>query len=78
MLMSESLKRTLGKDQEGTHYTEVKYLPENELNPAVVHIYGDSVLTVLWSETPVAFLIRSAGVAESFRNYFNLLWKQAK
>ncbi len=78
MIMSESLKKTLGADQEETRYTEVRYLPEESMNPAVVHVYGSSVLTVLWSETPVAFLIRSKGVAESFRNYFKLLWKQAR
>lgn len=78
MIMSENLRVTLGKDQEGTKYTEVKYLPEESLNPAVVHVYGSSVLTVLWTETPISFLIRSKGVAESFRNYFRLLWKQAK
>jgi len=78
MLMSENLKRTLGKDQEGTPYTEVRYTSEDTMNPAVVHIYGNSVLTVLWSETPVAFLIRSEGVAESYRNYFRLLWENGR
>lgn len=78
IIISEGLKKTLGNDQEGTPHTEVRYLPEEVMNPAVVNVYGDSVLTVLWTEVPIAFLMRSAGVAETFRNYFKLLWKQAK
>lgn len=78
MLMCENLRGTLGKDFEETPYTEVRYIPKEDLNPAVVNIYGISVLIVLWTETPVAFMIRSSGVAESFNNYFKLLWTQAK
>ncbi len=78
MIMCEDLKTTLGRDQEKTPYTTVRYLPKEEINPAVVNSYAHSVLITVWTETPIAFLIRSAGVAGSFRNYFNLLWKQAK
>lgn len=78
MIMSKNLEKTLGKDQEETPGTQVRYLPDELMNPAVVHVYGNSVLTVLWTETPVAFLIRSRGIAESFKNYFMLLWAQAK
>ncbi len=78
MIMCEDLESTLGRDQEHTPYTEVRYLPKEEINPAVVNSYADSVLIVLWAEPPTGFLIKSNGVANSFRNYFNLLWKQAK
>jgi len=50
MIMSKNLEKTLGKDQEETPGTQVRYLQDNQLNPAVVHIYGSSVLTVLWTE----------------------------
>ncbi len=78
MLMCEDLRNTLGKDQERTRYTEVRYLPKGEMTtPAVVNLYGDITLIVLWSKIPLAFFIRSRGVADSFRNYFNVIWKQA-
>jgi sugar-specific transcriptional regulator TrmB len=77
IVISKNLKETLGKDMENTAHTSVRYLPEERVNPAVVHAYGDNVLIVLWTETPVAFLIKSRGVAESFKNYFKLLWAQA-
>lgn len=78
MIMCDDLKRTLGRDQESTPYTEVRYLPKEEITPAVVNVYEGTTLIALWTETPVAFLIRNEGVANSFRNYFNLLWKQAE
>lgn len=78
MIMCEDLKTTLGKDQEKTPQTEVRYLPKREINPAVVNIYGDTTLIALWAKVPLAFSIKNKDTASSFKNYFELLWKQAK
>lgn len=78
MIMCKDLKSTLGKDQEKTANTKVKYLPKEDINPAVVNIYGDITLITLWKKIPIAFMIKDKDVAKSFKNYFNLLWKQAK
>lgn len=78
MIMCEDLKQTLGKDQEKTSYTEVRYLPKRDMNPAVVNIYGGTILIVLWTNSPIAFLLRNKDIAKSFKNYFELLWEQAK
>jgi sugar-specific transcriptional regulator TrmB len=57
---------------------QVKFLPEEFDNPAPAVIYGDKVTITVWSETPIATLIRSKEVASSYRSYFNTLWKIAK
>lgn len=78
VIYSEDLKDTLGKDQEKTPYTEVRYLPRNMASPAVVNIYGDITLIILWSKNPMAFSIKNKEIAASFINHFNIIWKIAK
>ena len=46
--------------------------------PTGVIIYGDKVATVLWGETPTAFVIQSKKTAEKYRKFFYNMWKIAK
>ena len=55
-----------------------KYLSEKEVIPSTIAIYEDKVLNVVWGEEPIAVLIISEKVAESYKNYFEYLWKIAK
>lgn len=71
-LCSKEFKEELLK---GRPLTEYKYLPEKLDSKTVVYIYADKVVNVIWSENPVAIMIRSRDIAESYRNYFQLLWK---
>jgi len=57
---------------------EVRFLSKEFDNPAPAMIYGDEVAITVWSETPIVTLIRSKEVANSYKSYFNLLWKMAK
>lgn len=57
---------------------EYKYLP-NEFNfPSTTAIWKDKVFILMWSEEPMAILIRSKHVADSYKEFFGLLWKIAK
>ncbi|NIO23280.1 MAG: hypothetical protein GTN38_04615 [Candidatus Aenigmarchaeota archaeon] len=57
-------------------YTKVKVLPEENMTPSEVEIYGDKTAIILWGEKPMAFVIENKEVADSFRKYFNLMWEQ--
>ena len=46
--------------------------------PTNIAIYGDNVLTLVWGNKPVAFLIKSKQVAKKYKCYFEEVWKQAK
>ena len=46
--------------------------------PSTTYIYSDRVAIIVWSPDPMAFLIRSRVVADSYRKYFDVLWKTAK
>lgn len=68
-----SKKEFMGK------YFETKFLPEELESPAVINIYGDRVVNVLWKKNyPVCFLLINKEIADSYRKYFHYLWKLAR
>src|SRR3989339_301626 len=68
----------IGKDQSKTTLTEVKFIENPRTSPAVINIYGDITLIALWLKNPIAFYINSKEVSTSFKNIFDLIWKNAK
>ena len=46
--------------------------------PTGIFIYGDHVMTVVWTGEPTAFVIKSKNNAERYRDFFNELWKIVK
>ncbi len=66
------------KIKEKLPLAEVKYLPNQFNSPSATNIYGNKIAIILWSEEPFAILINQKEIADSYRNYFNLMWKIAK
>jgi len=54
---------------------KIKFAPKQYSSPSTCFIFGNIVVNLLWGESPTAFLIKSNLVAQSYRNYFNLLWR---
>ena len=48
-----------------------------ESSPAVTNIYGNKIAIVIWSEPPEAVVIENKDAAESYRSYFEVLWRSA-
>ena len=59
-------------------YAEIRYLAKNYATPAATNIYGDKVAIINWTEDPLAILINNKEIADSYRKYFEILWKNAK
>lgn len=57
--------------------TKIKLLPKNSNSHTAINIYADKVAILMWSE-PVGVLIKNKDVANTFRDYFKLLWKKSK
>jgi sugar-specific transcriptional regulator TrmB len=74
VIFEESAKKTLGK----IPLSQVRFLPEQFMGPAAINVYGDNVALVLWSEKPIAIVIRNKEMARGYQNFFELLWKTAK
>lgn len=56
---------------------KIRELPK-KLSPVSTNIYGDNVAIITWTREPIAILIKSKEIAQTYRTYFELLWKQAK
>jgi len=55
-----------------------KYLPENNVIPSTIAVYGNNVLNIIWGEEPIAILIISEKASQSYKGFFELLWKMGK
>ncbi|MBN2459941.1 hypothetical protein JXB28_06675 [Candidatus Woesearchaeota archaeon] len=57
---------------------KVRYLDEEFIQPTTICVFEDKVLNIIWENEPLAVLITSEKNAESYRAYFEILWKKAK
>jgi len=58
--------------------TEAKHLPSKYNSPVTTFVCGNKTILVIWHEDVSIIEIDNGEVAESFRNYFEVLWKAAK
>ncbi len=65
------------KREEELKLCQIKYLPDSYISPSTTFIYGDKVAVINWSSEPMAFLMRSKQVADSYKSFFDILWKTA-
>ncbi len=74
ILIDESLK---GSDYVKSIHGEVRFLPKEYNYPTATFVYDDKVAFFVFTEYPTAFLIESKEVADSYKSYFEVLWKSA-
>ena len=68
-----------GKEITKLKLMESRFLPKEYSSPAVINIYADRVVNVGWQEeNPVCFMIINEDIADSYRKWFELLWKYSK
>ncbi|MDP3027627.1 MAG: helix-turn-helix domain-containing protein [Nanoarchaeota archaeon] len=57
---------------------EIRHLPQKYANPLAINIYGNKVAIILWKKSPIAIVIKEKEVADSYRQYFELMWRMAR
>jgi sugar-specific transcriptional regulator TrmB len=68
-----------GKRREPRPHAEQRYLPKGIKTPAFIHIFKDYVaIMVVTEKQKLSILIKNKEVADSYIQYFNLLWKLGK
>jgi sugar-specific transcriptional regulator TrmB len=70
--------KKFGKLREKLKLTEVRYMTQKLETPAWVDIFQDYVININVESTPVCFLMKNKASAESYKKYFEIMWKQAK
>ena len=57
--------------------TEIKFVDTEKLIPISFWMYNNKIVLMLW-ESETGILIENKETADAFKDYFGLLWKQAK
>jgi len=63
------------------YFSDIKYYQYRFLDtkfPTNINIHKDNVVTLVWGENPVAFLIQSKQVANKYKGYFEEMWRKAR
>ncbi len=72
-------KKAMAKKELMGKFFETRFLPEELENPAVINIYGERIVNVVWKQNnPLCFLLINKDIADSYREYFEYLWRIAK
>lgn len=73
----DKLGRKRGKEVSKWRYSQVRYMPKT--SPTTTYCYGDKVAIVLWiKERLMAILIEDEIISKSFKEFFNVLWRNAR
>lgn len=59
-------------------YTEVRVLPSKYNSPVATNIVGDEIALILWSKNPIIMRIKNKVIADAYKNYFEMLWSNAR
>lgn len=59
-------------------FTDARVLPPKYDTFTMTLVCGDKVVLVFWEDEPMVLEICDANLADSYKNYFEILWKKAK
>jgi len=59
-------------------YTEARYLPSMFNTNIMTMVCGDVVLLTFWDEPIFTIAIENQSIADTYKNYFDILWNEAK
>lgn len=75
-----SARVIIGKEYKGHEFTKYKNIKAKSIeikSEATTSIFGDCVSIHLIKGKPIVIIIKNKDIAESYRNYFNYMWKKA-
>lgn len=59
-------------------FTEFRFIEGDKSSPASTAIFGNMVGLMIWTEEPIAITLESRELADSYRDFFESLWKIAQ
>jgi len=59
-------------------FAEARYIPKEYQTPTETTIYGNNVAIFILTEEPKVILIKSMNISDSYKKYFNILWKAGR
>ena len=76
IIYNEKIRKTKSKAK--FPILQMKFNSTIHDTPSTTWIFWDKVAIIVWSEQPVVTLIRSKEVAKSYKQFFDILWKDSK
>lgn len=70
--------KDFGEIRKKMKLTQVRYLPNKMVSPNWIDIFPNAVLFVILLDNPLAFVVRDRELAKSFKNYFEIMWKNSR
>ena len=68
-----------GKEIHPSRTTTVRYFPLAFKETTITtNIYAGKIALIIWTEPPEAIIIENKAAYESYKDYFELLWKNAR
>ena len=75
-LIASEVMRNFFESRKNT-LTDARYIPKKYVSGVNTYIYQNKVALVIW-EKELCIVIENEDIVESYKNYFEILWKQAK
>lgn len=75
-IKQKSFMKILSSEEIALEYAEADLLSEEEKTETATFTFGDATLLVMWSEYPVAILIKSKEIADNTIAFFNTIWNR--
>lgn len=75
-IFNEDSREYFRKSKTIKKHIDARFL--NQSTPTEINIYNNKVLIIILSEIPIVIMIKGKGVASSFKQYFDTMWKIAK
>ncbi|MBN2458823.1 hypothetical protein JXB28_00935 [Candidatus Woesearchaeota archaeon] len=58
--------------------SDIRFIKKGNQSPASTNVYGDKISIIIWDESPKAIMITEPALAQSFRSYFEFIWRTAE
>lgn len=58
--------------------TKIRFVPQEFTSQVSTYIYENKVAMIMWVDSPLAVVVEHSKIADSYRNYFEYMWKTAK
>jgi sugar-specific transcriptional regulator TrmB len=55
----------------------VRFVDTDKESPVVTNIYEDKIAIIIWTDEPESIIIDNKEAADSYRSYFEFMWKNA-
>jgi hypothetical protein len=78
MIFDESLRNWSKEIYKINTKANIRYLEKHFDNMTETFVFDDKVIIITWSAQPLGILMKDRTIANSYRQFFEMLWKQSK